>query len=88
MLVPLTWANYYGRTFLGTIRGIIAPFSLISSAGGPIFAGWLYDRTGNYTIAFGTFIVALALGGLLILLAKPPTRSIASAGELTQAPAR
>ncbi len=74
LLVPLTWANYYGRTFLGSIRGIVAPFSLISSAMGPVFAGWLYDNTGSYTIAFGMFTVAMTLGGVLILLAKPPTR--------------
>lgn len=73
LLVPLTWANYYGRTFLGSIRGIVAPFSLISSALGPVFAGWLYDNTGSYTIAFGMFTVAMTLGGVLILLAKPPT---------------
>ncbi|MBI2887561.1 MAG: MFS transporter [Chloroflexi bacterium] len=81
LLVPLTWANYYGRTFLGTIRGIVAPFSLISSAMGPVFAGWLFDQTGSYTLAFGMFIVALTLGGLLMLVAKPPAHKATPSGR-------
>lgn len=83
LMVPLTWANYYGRTFLGTIRGIVAPFSLISSSLGPVFAGWLFDRTGSYTIAFSMFTVTMTIGGILMLVAKPPKHQpVATAGAV------
>jgi cyanate permease len=39
---------------------------------GPIIAGFLYDLTRSYTIAFGIFAV-VSLGAVaLLFLAKPP----------------
>lgn len=73
-LVPLTWANYFGRGFLGTIRGVVAPFSLVASAGGPLFAGYLYDRTQSYSVAFGIFVATFLLATVFMFLAKPPKR--------------
>ncbi|MBW1709229.1 MAG: MFS transporter [Deltaproteobacteria bacterium] len=75
VLQELMWANYYGRTFLGTIRGFVMPFFLISMAGGPLFAAWLRDITGNYNIAYTLFCLAFIIGSLFIYLAKPPERS-------------
>lgn len=73
-LAPLIWANYFGRTFLGTIRGVVAPFSLIASAGGPLLAGYLYDRTESYSLAFGIFVVTFVLATGFMSMAKPPQR--------------
>jgi len=73
VLRDLIWADYYGRTFLGTIRGVIMPAGIISMAGGPLFAAWLYDLTGNYQIPYIVFLVAFLLGAFFIYLATPPT---------------
>jgi len=68
----LILANYYGRTFVGAIQGATMPFRLISTAGGPLFAGYIYDVTGSYNIAFSLFAGTYLLGALMILTAKPP----------------
>lgn len=74
VLMPLIWANYFGRTFLGTIRGIVAPFSLIASAGGPLLAGYLFDVTQSYYLAFGIFVVTFIMATGFMFVARPPQR--------------
>jgi MFS family permease len=71
----LVWANYYGRTFLGTIRGVIMPANLISMAGGPLFAAWLRDITGDYQVPYTVFLIASIVGTVFIYLAKPPRKT-------------
>ena len=72
LMMTLVWADYYGRRFLGSIRGIAIPLSLVSSAGGPILAGFLFDARGDYTLALQVFTACYLLAGLLALLAPPP----------------
>ena len=71
-LRDLVWADYYGRTFLGTIRGFIMPASMIALACGPLFAAWLYDLTANYQIPYIVFLITFLLGALFVYLATPP----------------
>jgi len=77
VLQEVLFANYFGRLFLGTIRGVVMPVNLISMAGGPTFAALLRDLTGNYTLAYTIFVVCFLLGTLFILLAKPPVPEVA-----------
>ena len=74
VLNPLTWANYYGRDFLGTILGVVQPFTMIASAVGPLFAGYVYDVTKSYQRAFFTFLLGFLLGAGFMYLAKPPSK--------------
>ncbi len=74
VLRELVWANYYGRTFLGTIRGVIMPANLISMAGGPLFGAWLRDITGSYQLPYRIFFILFLAGTFLIFLAKQPIK--------------
>lgn len=64
----------YGRQSFGRVMGLMSP------AMGPLlwvvfpFAGWVRDRTGNYDAAFAAFLAALAVGGGLLSLLRPPER--------------
>ncbi|MBI4299627.1 MAG: MFS transporter [Chloroflexi bacterium] len=75
VLSAIIWAEYYGRAFVGTIRGAMMPISLLSTAGGAPFASWVYDSTGSYTIAFLIFLSGFLLGALLMFFTRPPTIS-------------
>ncbi len=72
VLRELLFADYYGRAFLGTIRGVVMPVNLVSIAGGPLLAAWINDFTGSYLIAFTIFLITFALGSFLLVLARPP----------------
>jgi len=72
VLAELAWANYYGRTFLGAIRGIVTPFYLISTFGGSFVAGWVYDVTGSYQGAFVGMMITNLLAAALVAFARPP----------------
>jgi MFS family permease len=67
------WADYFGRAFIGSIRGILAPFSLLSSIAGPLFAAFIFDHLGSYNAAFWVFVVTLSLSAIVLFFAKPPT---------------
>lgn len=71
-LQSVVWANYYGRTFLGSIRGIVTPFQLLSNVGGPVFAGLIFDFTGTYHIAFLVFLGFALAAASLVITARPP----------------
>jgi len=68
------FADYYGREFIGTIRGVVMPLNLVAMAGGPIFAAWLYDRTGNYQLPYYIFMAAFAVGVAFMYMAREPVR--------------
>lgn len=71
-LSSLMWANYFGRRSLGTIRGVFFPFTTVIRAASPVFAGYVFDTTGSYDLAFLFFGVSFALGGVAMLLARRP----------------
>jgi MFS family permease len=73
LLGPKLWADYYGRTFLGTIRGVLQPFSVVASLVGPLFAAYVYDTVGSYNLAFSVIIVCLLLSVVLLWIARPPS---------------
>ena len=82
LLNSVAWADYFGRVSLGSIRGISAPFRIVSGAGGPVVAGFLYDIYGSYSVAFITFAGSFWLGSVAILLARPPlVLAVASRSE-------
>jgi len=42
------FAAYFGRMFLGSIRGIVLPAILISAGMGAPLVGYIRDSTGSY----------------------------------------
>jgi len=80
--IPLTQAlraDLFGRKAFATIGGIIMPATTVGAVLGPIFAGYMYDVTGSYRIAFYTFVVLILLSGLTFLLVRPPKPPVAKA---------
>jgi predicted MFS family arabinose efflux permease len=69
------WASYYGRVFLGTIRGVTLAPMLLGVALGTPTVGYIYDYTGSYELAWQIFIGIYLLASLVMLLAAPPKKS-------------
>ena len=72
LLLRLTWADYYGRTHLGSIRGLALPFQIGGQAMGPIIAGFMFDATGGYETPFTIFGILVAFAAVMVLAATPP----------------
>ncbi len=69
--IPLTVAlraDLFGRTNYATISGITMPLTMIGTVTAPLFAGYLYDTTQSYTLAFYVFIALIVLSGVCFLL--------------------
>ncbi|HEX2230433.1 MAG TPA: MFS transporter [Candidatus Binatia bacterium] len=71
------WANFFGRASLGTVRGISLLFSHLFAASGAPFFGFLFDATGSYNLSFTLFATALFTSSILILVARPPRKTMA-----------
>ena len=59
--IPLNWAligDFFGRRSYGTLRGIMGVGYGFATFISPIYAGWIFDRTGSYEYALLTFIIA------------------------------
>ena len=72
LILRLTWADYYGRTHLGSIRGLTLPAQIGGQAMGPILAGFMFEATGGYELPFTIFGIAVALAAVMVLAAAPP----------------
>jgi len=67
------WADYFGRATIGMIRGLTRPFTVLASAGGPVFAALAYDTRGSYEPAFYVFIATYVAAAAVILVTPYPT---------------
>jgi MFS family permease len=71
-VLPIAWADYFGRRSYGAIRGVALTVQVTAQASGPLISGVLRDATGNY-VASLTFFAALSFVGALVgLLARAP----------------
>ena len=60
-------ADYFGSRRFGTLRGLSASLHMPVGVALPIVAGLMFDRTGDYRVAF-TLFGLVALSGLLWML--------------------
>lgn len=74
-VVSPTVAEYFGLRAHGSLFGTIIFFGTIGGAVGPIFAGYVFDSTGSYTIAFAALMTMAILGLALTLTLRPPKHS-------------
>lgn len=65
-----TIAEYFGLRAHGSIFGLVIFFGTISGAIGPISAGYVFDTTGSYFMAFTTLMI-LAIFGLALTMILP-----------------
>jgi MFS transporter, OFA family, oxalate/formate antiporter len=71
-LLPIAWADYYGRASYGAIRGIALSVQVLAQASGPLLSGILRDWSGSYVISLQCFTVLSCLSILAALLARQP----------------
>jgi len=69
--VPLNWAligDFFGRRSYGTLRGIIIVGTGLGTFLSPIYAGWVFDRTGGYAPTLWTFFTVHLLAAVLFFI--------------------
>ena len=76
-VVPsVIYANYFGRSSLGRIRGLGEVGVLLGQATGPVIAGILFDLRGGYSTIFTAFVVLALVCSLLVLKARDPVKAV------------
>ena len=81
IIARLTWADYFGRLHLGSIRAWGLAAQVGGQALGPTAAGLAVDRFGAYQGVFLLFGLNLAVVSLLMLAATRPGREAAGGGQ-------
>ena len=71
-MLPVAWADYFGRRSFGAIRGLALTIQVIAQAMGPLISGALRDWTGSYDVSLATFATLAFAGAAAALLATMP----------------
>jgi MFS family permease len=71
-IVPTIAASLFGTKSVGSIYGIINLGYTTGVAIGPLFAGYIFDVTGSYSVAFLSAAAAIVVSFLLCLALKRP----------------
>lgn len=80
LIIPLMAAELFGLAVLGRVMGLILTLDGMAEAICPTFAGWLRDRTSDYTWGFSALVLLSVAGTVAILLL--PTRKQSATDEL------
>ncbi len=67
-------SEFFGIRSSGTILGALLCGSTAGAGIGAPFAGYIYDVTGGYAIAFLTGGIVLTVGAILSFIVKPPEK--------------
>jgi sugar phosphate permease len=71
-LLPVAWADYFGRHSFGAIRGVVLSVQTLAQAAGPVLSGVLRDWSGSYTLSLTVFGTLSVLGiGVALATARP-----------------
>jgi OFA family oxalate/formate antiporter-like MFS transporter len=71
-LLPIAWADYFGRASFGAIRGVALSAQVVAQAVGPLISGGLRDLTGNYQASLSVLAALGALSVIAALAARRP----------------
>jgi cyanate permease len=80
-LLPIAWADYFGRANFGAIRGLALSAQVLAQAVGPLLSGALRDATGDYGLSLRCFAALSVLSVLAALAARRPAAQLSSAGS-------
>lgn len=72
VLGPVVIGNYYGERAFPIINSVLAPVMLPFAAAAPAAAGFIFEATGNYDLAFAGAIILLVAGLIAAFFMKPP----------------
>lgn len=72
VLGPVVTGNYYGERAFPIINSVIAPIMLPFAAAAPAGAGFIFEATGSYDMAFALAIGLLVSGLIAAFFLKPP----------------
>ena len=81
------WARYFGRRYLGAVRSVGQPVTILLGSIGPISMALYYDASGSYGPAFAGLALSYVLGGSLIFLSREPQRPEPPVSAATGPPA-
>ena len=73
--IPVSMAiigDYFGRRRYATIHGLIQFLLVPVTFFGPVFAGRVFDVTGEYQVAFNVFMIVMLAGAAFMLFARKP----------------
>jgi sugar phosphate permease len=73
-LLPLAWADYFGRASFGAIRGMALTVQVTAQASGPLISGVLRDAGGSYVAPLTVFAVLSFFSAFVALLVRAPER--------------
>jgi sugar phosphate permease len=71
-ILPIAWADYFGRQSFGAIRGLALTAQVTAQASGPLLSGLLRDETGNYAASLACFAGLSLVGALVALATRAP----------------
>ena len=66
-LLPVAWADYFGRESFGAIRGVVLTLQVLAQAAGPLLSGALRDWSGNLRLIAQLFGVRRPGGWLAVV---------------------
>ena len=69
-------ADYFGASSFGKIMGFSSLIVMLGMMTGPVVAGVLRDRTGDYQLGFIILAAVAALGSVWFFLATPPAQPV------------
>jgi sugar phosphate permease len=73
-VLPLAWADYFGRASFGAIRGAALTVQVTAQASGPLLSGALRDFYGTYVASLTCFAALSFLSVLFALLVRAPRK--------------
>lgn len=72
-------ADYFGSSSFGPIMGLSSLIITVFAVSGPVLAGFLADRTGDFKLGFTILSFGTIIGFIFFVFATPPKRTPASA---------
>ena len=82
----IAFADYFGRQFLGSIRGVLWAVQTLANAIGTIAGAIVFDTTDGYGIALIFFGCCGVAAGILMFFARPPRLNPSLASPLATPP--
>jgi len=73
-LLPGLMGEFFGILSLGELMGLLTTAYALAGLCGPLFAGYVFDKTGSYYIAFILAAISYAVSAILAFYAKPPVK--------------